>query len=151
MLFQRRDLDPRGVKTELVERLKAALKCPKNEMEVEAAGGDNNAGHESPEKGNDENSRRGSCGSELPAEAGPILEDREKTEAAIESDNTAKVQAKLNAQNENAELAESVNGAEGNTVQAESIGLRELRFLLISVSTFDLMLVLLKAPVYGGS
>ena len=104
MLFQRRDLDPRGVKTELVERLKAALKCPKNEMEVEAAGGDNNAGHESPEKGNDENSRRGSCGSELPVEAGPILEDREKTEAAIESDNTAKVQAKLNAQNENAEL-----------------------------------------------
>ena len=96
MLFQRRDLDPRGVKTELVERLKAALKCPKNEMEVEAAGGDNNAGHESPEKGNDENSRRGSCGSELPVEAGPILEDREKTEAAIESDNTAKVQKKLN-------------------------------------------------------
>ena len=145
MLFQRRDLDPRGVKTELVERLKAALKCPKNEMEVEAAE------HESPEKGNVEISRRGSCGSELPAEAGPILEDREKTEAAIESDNTAKDQAKLNAQNENAELAESFNVAEGNNVQAESIGLRELRFLLISVSTFDLMLVLLKAPVDGGS
>ena len=145
MLFQRRDLDPRGVKTELVERLKAALKCPKNEMEVEAVE------HESPEKGNDEISRRGSCGSELPAEAGPILEDREETEAAIESDNTSKDQAKLSAENENAELAESVNGAEGNTVQAESIGLRELRFLLISVFTFDLMLVLLKAPVYRGS
>ena len=149
MLFQRRDLDPRGVKTELVERLKAALKCPKNEVEVDAAGGDNNV--KCPEKGNDDISGRGSCGSELPAEAGPILEDREKTEAAIESDNTSKDQAKLNAENENAELAESVNGAEGNTVQAESIGLRELRFLLISVFTFDLMLVLLKAPVYGGS
>ena len=151
MLFQRRDLDPRGVKTELVERLKAALKCPKKEMEVEPAEGDNNAEHECPEKGNDEISGRGSCGSELPAEAGPILEDREETEAAIESDNTSKDQAKLSAENENAELAESVNGAEGNTVQAESIGLRELRFLLISVFTFDLMLVLLKAPVYGGS
>ena len=112
------------MKTELVERLKAALKCLKmNEMEVEAAE------HESPEKGNVEISRRGSCGSELPAEAGPVLEDREETEAAIESDNTAKDQAKLSAENENAELAESVNGAEGNTVQAESIGLRELRFL----------------------
>ena len=128
MLFQRRDLDPRGMKTELVERLKAALKCPKNGMEVDAADGDNNE-HESPEKGNVEISRQGSCGSELPAEAGPILEDREETEAAIESDNTAKDQAKLSAENENAELAESVNGAEGNTVQAESIGLRELRFL----------------------
>ena len=129
MLFQRRDLDPRGVKTELVERLKAALKCPKNEMEVEPADGDNNAEHESPEKGNVEISRQGSCGSELPAEAGPVLEDREETEAAIVSDNTAKDQAKLNAENENADLAESLNDAEGNTVQAESIGLRELRFL----------------------